>query len=294
MRPFPTLRGIRRTSPTARRLPALALSSLVAFGAALVAPAPARAQISVDQVEVFLAPGLPNRQTAVVNVANVGDKPIQATLYINDWDRDLTGDTRFFPVGQVTQSCRDRVQIFPTALRLEPRSEQAVRITYSGPDSLRQACWNVVFVEMADLQPVQGRVVQYVLRAGVKIYVEPAGLTRDGAVEDMRIAPHTLTRDELTKVPAGVAVDSARSDVSLLFRNHGGIQIRPVGRVEIRRQDNSLASTVNVDEFPVLPGAERRLLVPLPTLPAGKYIAIALLDFGGAEIAGGQVEFERR
>lgn len=284
----PAFRSSRRT----RRPQGAALAAAI-LGVLALAPAAASAQISVDQVEVYLAPRLSGRQTAVVNVSNVGDKAIQATLYTNDWDRDSVGDTRFFPVGQVKNSCRDQIQIFPTALRLEPRSEQAVRITYTGPDSLRDACWNVVFVEMADLQPVQGRVVQYVLRAGVKIYVEPAGLARDGAVEDMRIAPHTLTREELSKAPRGITVDSARSDVSLLFRNLGGMQIRPAGRVEIRRPDNSVAATVTVDEFPVLPGAQRRLLVPLPTLAPGKYIAIALLDFGGAEIAGGQVEFER-
>lgn len=282
-------RSLHIPSRSTRRALGLLAASLLAA----IAPRTAAAQISVDQVEVFLAPRLAGRQTAVVNVSNVGEKPIQATLYMNDWDRDSTGDTRFFPVGQVKNSCKDRIQVFPTALRLEPRSEQAVRVTYTGPDSLASACWNVVFVEMADLQPVQGRVVQYVLRAGVKIYVEPSGLPRDGAVEDMKLAPHTFTREELTKVATKSPVDSARKDVSILFVNHGGVQIRPQGRVEIRRPDNSIVSTLNVDEFPVLPGAERRLLLPLPTLAAGKYIALALLDFGGAEIAGGQVEFEQ-
>lgn len=266
--------------------------ALLALGVILGAPAAAAAQVAVDQVELYLAPGVANRQSAVMNVSNVGDKAIQATLYLNDWDRDSVGDTRFFPVGQLRESCRDRIQVFPATLRLEPRSQQAVRVTYSGPDSLKQACWTVVFVEMADLQPARGRMVQYVLRAGVKVYVEPAGLPRDAAIEDMAVVKHQPSREELARqVSAGP--DTAARDLRLVLRNAGGVQIRPAGRVEIRRPDNSVAGTITVEEFPVLPGATRTLHLPLPTLAPGKYIAIALVDFGGAEIAGGQVEFER-
>ena len=109
------------------------------------------------------------------------------------------------------------------------------------------------------------------------------------AAFDMHVASHTATSDELT---AGTRVDSSRKDVVLAFKNTGGIQVRPSGRLEIRRPDNSVAGTVRVDEFPILPGATRQVRVPLPALTAGKYIVLAILDFGGADIAGGQVEIQ--
>jgi hypothetical protein len=49
---------------------------------------------------------------------------------------------------------------------------------------------------------------------------------------------------------------------------------------------------VNIAEFPTLPGATRRLGVPLPRLQRGKYVLLALLDYDGAEIAAGQVDLE--
>jgi hypothetical protein len=64
------------------------------------------------------------------------------------------------------------------------------------------------------------------------------------------------------------------------------------GKVEIRRTDNTLVSTLDIPEFPTLPGATRRLGVPLPRLPRGKYVLLALLDYEGSEIAAGQVDLE--
>ena len=155
----------------------------------------------------------------------------------------------------------------------------------------RAACWSVVFVELQDPVRFQqaGRAVQAVIRVGTKIYVEPANLPRSADVSDMRITPHVPTSDD---APAAARTDTTRRDLAIQFRNTGGMQIRPSGHVEIRRPDNTLVSSVKVDEFPILPGALRRIQLPLPTLARGKYIALTLLDYGGAEIAGGQVEFE--
>ena len=65
------------------------------------------------------------------------------------------------------------------------------------------------------------------------------------------------------------------------------------GRVEFRRLDNSLATQVPIGEFPTLPGAVRKVLVDVPRdLPAGDYVALALIDFGGAELVAGQIDYQ--
>lgn len=277
--------GRRRWSPA---LVALALA-VAALGAA---PSAARAQqLAVDQIEVYLTAGDPTRSSAVFNVSNEGSRPLQASLYMSDWDRDSLGNNRFYPVGQLPSSCRNSLQVFPTQVRLEPHSQQAIRVTLTGDAATRAACWSVVFVELQDPVRLQqaGRAVQAVIRVGTKIYVEPTSLVRSADVTDMSVVRHEATADELS---AGAKLDSTRRDLSIMFKNTGGMQVRPSGRVEIRRPDNSLAATVKVDEFPILPGAVRRIQLPLPTLAPGKYVALTLLDYGGAEIAGGQVEFQ--
>jgi hypothetical protein len=49
-----------------------------------------------------------------------------------------------------------------------------------------------------------------------------------------------------------------------------------------------------VVEFAILPGDSRRLRVRVPLLPPGQYVALALIDYGGADVAGGQVQLDGR
>jgi hypothetical protein len=80
--------------------------------------------------------------------------------------------------------------------------------------------------------------------------------------------------------------------LNVSYRNAGSCQTQTRGSIEIRRLDNSVAARIEIPEFPTLPGATRRLSVPIPRLPSGKYVLLALLDFGGQEIAAGQASLE--
>ena len=73
------------------------------------------------------------------------------------------------------------------------------------------------------------------------------------------------------------------------------MQLRTRGAMEVRRLDNSLVSKIDFDEIPVLPGARRIIRFPIPAnLPPGRYVLLALLDYGGGELAAGQLEYEVR
>src|SRR5207245_11134188 len=89
--------------------------------------------------------------------------------------------------------------------------------------------------------------------------------------------------------PAG---DAGGKRLEVTFRNSGGLPLWVRGRIEFRRLDNSVAATADVPEFPVLPGARRTVAVRAPKLRAGRHLALASLDYGGADIAGAQIPFE--
>jgi len=259
-----------------------ALAALVALGGAV--PGVARGQLSVDQVELFLDPHALGRGSASFSVSNESDRVAEVTVYLNDWERDEKGEHRFLPSGQLPASCGRYLRVFPLSLRLAARSAQAVRVALDGADSLKQACWSVVFVETATPPPASGggRQVTYITRLGVKVYVTPPGLTRDGEITDVQARPAA------PREPAG----SSGRELAVLFHNSGGLPLWPHGRVEFRRLDNSVAASVDIPEFPVLPGAARRVAIRVPGLPAGRYVALALIDYGGSEIAGGQTELQ--
>ena len=257
----------------AHRTTRRAAAGLAAF--VLVAGVPrAEAQLAVDQVELFLDPHAPGRRVQSFSVSNESDQVVEATLYLNDWDRDENGENRFSDSGRLPQSCGRYLRIFPLSLRLPPHTQQAVRVSLEGADSLGKTCWSVVFVESSAQRQTRGRAINYVTRLGVKLYVVPPNLPKDGEVESVAIR------------------DSIGRQLTLSFRNTGDVPLWPHGSVEFRRLDASVAETVPIEEFPVLPGSLRRLTLRLPALPRGRYIALALIDYGGSDIAGGQVQLE--
>lgn len=256
---------------------------------------PVGAQLSVDRVDLTLIPRSASGQSAVITVTNTTDRQVAAAVYTADWDRDESGANRFYELGSLPQSCGDRVRVFPRTLSLPPNSAQSVQVIAEGADSLTSTCWAIVFIETRLPPPAgEARQLSYVLRTGVKVYAVPPGLSGDGLVEDMRVhaAAAPPGGAAATAPMAATAPASSRHKLEVVFRNAGATPLLARGTVEIRRPDNSLATTIALDEFPTLPGVRRRLLVDMPVLSRGRYVALAMIDFGGAEIVAGRLEFE--
>ncbi len=244
----------------------------------------AGAQLVVTQMELFFTPDSGRLSTATFTVTNGADHPVQATLAIEDWDRTDRGDNVFRPLGASPASCHDRLSVFPEGLFLAPKEVQTVRVRYAGAEPEDPGCWGVVFVEtVPPASPQAGRAIMYVLRTGVKVYVQPRHATRDGTIDAMTVQPHMHD-------PTGAVPDTVARDLVVSFRNTGSGQIIDgAGTVELRRPDNSLAATLRVPHYWVTPGARRVLTLGLPHLEPGTYVALALLDFGGPEVAAGQL-----
>src|SRR2546426_11787060 len=72
-------------------------------------------------------------------------------------------------------------------IRRPPRSTLFPYTTLfrSGADTLSGACWSIVFVESGATPTGGGRQLAYVTRLGVKIYGLPAGLAKDGMIDEL-------------------------------------------------------------------------------------------------------------
>lgn len=251
--------------------------------AVCVAPKPVHAQISVDELEVLLRPDLAERRSAVVRVTNHSDKATQVLLDIQDWDRDSTGANKFHPMGTLPQSCRQRLRVFPMSLRVEAKRTEAVRITFEGDNTA--SCWGIVFMQSSEPpKATTGSQITYVIRTGIKVYVEPQNAEKVGDIDDVVLTTMPKSATDTAKVPA----------LGITFRNSGKAHLKPKGAVEVRDENNSIVAKLDISEFPVAPTDVRKLLLALPALKNGRYVALALLDYGGAEIAAGQYEFEVR
>jgi P pilus assembly chaperone PapD len=259
-----------------RRGSSLALAAF-ALAVGLLVPRTGAAQVSVDQAELFLDPSGTGRRVGSFNITNEGSDVAQVSIYLSDWDRQENGEHRFVPSGTLPNSCAPHMQIFPQSLRLPAGRRQAVRVELTGAtDSITAACWSIAFVETSAQQKGTGRTVSYVTRLGVKIYVLPPGLTKEGEVEGIVAQP----------------ADSGRTRIAITFHDVGGMPLWVHGTMEYRRPDNSVAATDSVSEFPVLPGARRQVFVTVPRLKTGNYVALVLLDYAGPEIAAGQLPLQ--
>ena len=260
-------------------------ASLLAAALGCLTPAAAKAQFAIDKTEMVLAPSDPAQRTGVLMVRNDGAERAQATLSIEDWDRSDDGGNRFYAAGTMPQSCASALKVFPLALNLAPGESQAVRITMdsSASTTSKAECWSVVLVETTLPQTnATGRTLLYRLRTGVKVYALPRGLTVDGQVAD--VSMHSAT----------VASEEAKDTVEVAFQNTGTKHVVAKGKVEIRRPDNSTVAVVTLPLAYALPGATMRVRAVLPALTGGRYVLLAVMDFGGAEIAAAQLEHEVR
>ena len=268
---------------------ALALCAITGLFAA-----PIQAQLLVDPLEVTLITAGAQRVTGSFSLANTSDVPVQATITRQDWDRAENGDNRFLPAGSTGRSCGTMVSANPVSIRVEPRSSRIVRLSVEGAAELRQECWDIFFVEEVPQRAgLRGNSLQYIFRTGVKVYVIPPGLKRDGGVENMAVEEVPVVAEKsASSTPTLISVaPKTKRQISVLFRNTGGEHLTSKGHLEFRRLDNSVAAKVAIPEFPTLPGATRKVMIDIPAgLSAGDYLVLALIDFGGAELVAGQID----
>ena len=258
-----------------RRVAAFALVCSIA------APA-AHAQFAIDKTEMFLNPADSINRGGILIVRNEGSERSQATLKIEDWDRAEDGANRFFTAGTMPQSCAPALKVFPLTLSLAPGESQAIRIDVDPAVAKTMGsreCWSVVLVESAVPETnVGGRTLLYRLRTGLKVYMMPNGLTSDGQVADVAVRAGAGDKDT----------------VEVAFKNTGTKHVVARGRIEIRRPDNTTAAVVELPPAYALPGATMRVRGVLPSLAVGRYIVLAVMDYGGSEITAAQLEHEVR
>jgi P pilus assembly chaperone PapD len=260
---------------------------------------PAHAQLLVDPLEVTMLTTGTNRVSASFSMVNASDKVVQASISRQDWDRVENGDNRFLAGGTSTSSCGAMLTVSPLSVRIEPHTTRIVRLGVQSAAALSKECWNIVFVEEVPQRAAAGaNSLQYIFRTGVKVYVAPPGLKRDGAVEDMAVedvaVPATASSTPPVKTAAALSA-TTKKQISIRFHNTGGMHLLAKGRLEFRRLDNSLATQVPITEFPTLPGSTRKVMVDVPSgLAPGDYVVLALIDFGGAELVAGQIDFQAK
>src|SRR5438132_14127709 len=213
-----------------------AVLALCAVGG-LVVSQRASAQLLVDPLEVTILAAGTNRVASSFSLTNTTDSPVQATISRSDWDRAENGDNRFLAAGSSGMSCGSMLSVSPLSVRIEPHGSRVVRLAVQTGAALTRECWDIVFVEeVPQRTTTKGNSLQYIFRTGVKVYVAPPGLTRDGAVEDMAVvdAPPAKAAATTKTASAVAAPAPAKKQIAIRFHNTGDMHLLAKGRLELR------------------------------------------------------------
>lgn len=232
-----------------------------------------------------------SEHTVSFTVRNDEAEPVSIEIRLCDWRRDVQGNNRFCQdAGDVARSATPWLSATPQQFDLEPEASRDVRLNMRVPETLANGepldgtYWSAAMIAatpQASDDDGGGTKIVVKRRFGLKVLVSITGTgTRQGQVSNLR--PHGLNPLWLT----------------LEFQNRGTLNLNDVsGRVEIRDDQGETIERIDVESFPILPGATRQLQVqsekPLGArLPPGRYVALAILDYGGDNPVGAQAVFE--
>jgi P pilus assembly chaperone PapD len=262
-----------------------------------LAPTRGTAQISVDDLERHLRLGRTSGAlSAVIPVRNDEARAQQVVVEVADWYRDSTGANHFTPYGSTAGSCGNRLQVFPTTLQVAPNGLQQVRITYT-PAVADTGCWAIVLIRAIQPPPPvpdrQGSFVTIEMQTGVKVYVHRADARPDAVVDTAYTEPVWIPAQDART--ASARRDSvAATDGVVRLRNTGTAHLRVRSTVEVRDASGALVRRFDGEEAFLTPASWRAIRYRMPELPAGRYVVVVLLDYGGDEIAAAQFDYDAR
>jgi P pilus assembly chaperone PapD len=257
---------------------ALRFLSVAALGVGLAALPSQALLISNIEFDLTLPRGA--SETLAFQVLNNEADPLEIQISLADWDRDSNGENRFYPPGTLPRSAAPWLSVSPLRFDLAPNEQKEIRFSMKVPADIVGTHWAAIMVEAAPKQTQPqppGTTVVVRRRFAVKVLETPPGTgSKEGRI--------TLIDVRGLNPP----------NIFLEFENRGTIHTPDVkGRVEIRDEKGATLEKLDVESFPTLPGAKRLLKVTSARkkgdlLPPGKYLILAILDYGGESLAGGQ------
>src|SRR4029079_5355362 len=126
-------------------------------------------------------------------------------------------------------SCGAMLSASPVSIRIEPHSSRIIRLGVQTSALPTKECWDIFFVEeVAQRSAVKGNSLQYIFRTGVKVYVAPPGLARDGAVENMAVEDVPVKQPAASTTLAtstATAPQRTKRQIAITFHNTGGMHV---------------------------------------------------------------------
>lgn len=245
---------------------------------ALLFPQSSRADLGLDVSPAKYEVQLPAGQTDTVpiTVRNTGVNVVHVQVSIVDFSVGANGQYVFFRPGTNKFSAATWMSVNPREFDLPPNTLSQVRLSLSVPAQASGEHSAIVFFQTRPTRHQGG--VSFSERIAAKIY---------------ELVPNTLRlTGEVDDVSAKSGADGERYLVG--FKNTGNAHVYLNGRIEIKQGSTVLERIELPKQMLVERGGARVVDVVGKKLPPGSYTAIALIDYGGPNLTGGEKTFTVR
>ncbi|WP_207515652.1 hypothetical protein [Longitalea luteola] len=223
-------------------------------------------------LEFHGVPGVTESQ--VIKITNLSDAKVGFQAYLADWLRDSTGAHQYYKPDTLNRSCAAWIATDKNFIEVEPGKSADLLVRLQAPSDtslFNKMRWAMLFLQSAEEQDSADRKnkqfntkIKELLRVGIHIYQTPPSVTK-------------MSAKALTLKP--VQGDQHAYDFYMV--NTGETMLQCKAHLALTNIESGREYKLEKVEFPVFPEGKRtvRLTIP-PTVPRGKYSALAILDIG--------------
>jgi P pilus assembly chaperone PapD len=218
-------------------------------------------------------------ETNIISVRNAGAQPTRVKVFLQDWQMDRKGQVSFVRAGSLPGSLSSWLEINPTDFRVEPGQTKEVRYTLTIPAGTKNGGYRgAILVEGMPVQagaPSPKKMAVHG-RFGVMIYDTVGQPDIRAKFNDFQVLP-----------------EKKQVKFILTLGNSGSSHFRPKkSKITISNGQGQEVAKVEIPDSPVLPGATRDIEFSEELkLPAGQYLAKAVLDAGQRDLLARQQPF---
>jgi len=234
--------------------------------------------LTVSPAKLDLAAPIGTNYNVPITISNGSAAATHIQASMVDFTVLQNGNYEFLHIGTRPNSLMRWASINPREFDMPGGTNQQVRLSLTLPKdpALSGEYAGIVFFQTRPVR--RAGAVAFSARIATKIYFTIAGTEKiDGAVAKM-----------------SVASGSNGEKYRVLFKNTGNVHEYIRGEIQVQKD----GATVDRIEIPpndlVERGGERLIEVTGKSLPSGKYQVVAMVDYGGKAMTGGEVAFNKQ
>jgi len=244
-------------------------------------------QVAPLLLRTFLLPGESRVET--VTITNSTDEDLLFAVAKTDWDARDNGSVEVLDLGMIASSLCDWFAFEYEEFEVKAGTSEELELSIRRPeDAPNAAYWGGFFVEPLEVLS-EGREEQGVgFRMKVVFVVlilqsDPKITERSGRLTAMEV-----------EVGDSQADGQRTATISTALANTCQNMLQTNVRFEIRGATGDVVATHELEDRVVLPNHERVFIATFVAddWPPGQYIALAIIDYGGETLIGGQWPFE--